>query len=218
MDYWINVPAIQQFSNPIILILFMKFADANLPAYLRSNRVPPLEYWPFLFDSNIKISQEYKDVWKSVWKGFKAHILSNPNLKSNLKTKIINSYFRVMWQQSKRTGKEKVSGLENRWWLRLKKEFPKKKILRHVQLPSSRMHLDIFFQESMLAVEIQGDLHWRAVPAFGGAEALAGKLQNDADKRKLCKKFGVKLIEVSKTTPIEKVLKEVAELLITDNR
>ncbi len=196
----------------------MKFAAANLSAYLRSNRVPPLEYWPFLFDSNIKISQDYKDIWKSVWKGFKAYILSNPNLKLNLKTNGINSYFRVMWQQSKRTGKEKVSGLENRWWLIFKKEFPKKKILRHVQLPSTRMHLDIFFPEIMIAVEIQGDLHWRAVTAFGGAKALAGKLQNDADKRKLCKKLGVNLIEVSTATSVEKVLKEVRELLNTEYR
>ena len=206
MDYWINVPPV----NPSILNLFMKFSPAKLPVYLNSNRVPPLEYWPFLFDSNIKISQDYKEVWKSVWKGFKTHVLSTPNLKLNLKSNIINSYFRVMWQQARRTGKEKVSGLENKWWLIFKKEFPKKKILRHVQLPSSRMHLDIFFPESMIAIEIQGDLHWKAVPAFGGAEAFAGKLQNDADKRKMCRKLGVKLIEVSKSTSIEKVMGEIS--------
>ena len=189
----------------------MKFSAAKLPVYLNSNRVPPLEYWSFLFGSNIKISNEYKPVWKSVWKGFKTHVLSNPNLKLNQKSNIINSYFRVMWLQSKRTGKEKVSGLEDRWWKKLKKEFPKKKILRHIQLPTSRMHLDIFFPETMIAIEIQGDLHWRAVPAFGGAKALAGKLQNDADKRKLCKKIGVKLIEVSKSTSIEKVMREISD-------
>ncbi len=184
----------------------MKLVFANLSAYLNSNRVPPMEYWPFLFDSNIKMSSEYKEVWKSIWKGFKYQVLSNPDLQLNLKNKAVCSYFRVMWQQSKRTGKEKISGLENKWWLMLKKEFPKKKILRHVQLPSSRMHLDIFFPENMVAVEIQGDLHWQAVPAFGGAKAFAGKLQNDADKRKLCRTLGVKLIEVTATTPVEKVL------------
>ena len=193
----------------------MKFSASKLPIYLNSNRVPPLEYWPILFDSKIKISPDYKDVWKTVWKGFKNHVLSTPNLKLNLKSNIINSYFRVMWQQTRRNGKERVSGLENRWWNILKKEYPKKKILRQVQLPTSRMHLDIFFPKSMIAIEIQGDLHWKAVPAFGGAEAFAGRLQNDADKRKLCRKLGVKLIEVSKSTAIEKVMEEISFYLTT---
>ncbi len=191
----------------------MKAKPVNLSAYLSSKRTPPFKYWPLLFDSKIKISDEYKKDWKTVWKGFRSYALANPDLELTSKSKVVCSYFWVMWQQTKRTGKESVSGFENKWWRRLKKEFPKKKMLRHVPLPKSRMHLDIFFPKNMVALEIQGDLHWRAVPAFGGAKAFAGRLQNDAEKRKLCKELGVKLIEVSASTPVEKVIKRISDSL-----
>ncbi len=187
----------------------MKTKPVNLSAYLNSGRTPPLRYWPLLFGSKIKISDEYKKVWKAVWKEYRDIALSKPDMELSSENKAVCSYFWVMWQQSKRTGREPVSSFENQWWKRLKKEFPKMKILRHVPLPKSRMHLDIFLPEKMIALEIQGEQHWKAVSAFGGAEALAGKLQNDAEKRKLCNELGVKLIEASQATPVERILKEV---------
>jgi len=76
------------------------------------------------------------------------------------------------------------------------------KILRHISLPESGMHLDIFWPEAMIALEVQGEQHWRPIGIFGGVKKFAERQERDARKRNICAMLGIKLMEVSDCTSI----------------
>ena len=57
-----------------------------------------------------------------------------------------------------------------------------------------RQRIDIFVPELKLAVEYQGQQHFKAVELFGGKEGLAKTKQRDKDKAVKCKKNGVNLV------------------------
>ncbi len=125
----------------------------------------------------------------------------------------VRSYFRVTWKQSRRTGREATSRLEELWWQRVHDAFPAEDIRRHAALPETAMHLDIFWPQRRLALEVQGDPHWRAVALFGGGETLARRQERDARKRALCRVLGIRLKEVTADSPVAKTLRDIGALL-----
>ena len=67
------------------------------------------------------------------------------------------------------------------------------------------MRLDIYLPGLKLAIEHQGEQHYRAISIFGGEEAHVLVLQRDALKRRLCKENGIAVIDVRYDAPITKV-------------
>jgi hypothetical protein len=59
-----------------------------------------------------------------------------------------------------------------------------------------RLRLDIYLPELKLAIEHQGEQHFRPVTVFGGAAAHARAVERDELKRRLCHEHGVTVIEV----------------------
>ena len=59
-----------------------------------------------------------------------------------------------------------------------------------------RMRLDIYLPELKLAIEHQGEQHYRPIAAFGGEEAHARVVERDALKRQLCQANGVEVVDV----------------------
>lgn len=55
--------------------------------------------------------------------------------------------------------------------------------------------LDIFIPSLKIAIEYQGEQHYKAVDIFGGEEGFQKRLQMDEKKRRLCYENNVKLIE-----------------------
>ena len=75
--------------------------------------------------------------------------------------------------------------------------FPDQRVLREAS-PDwlGRMRIDIFLPELKLAIEHQGEQHYRPIPMFGGEEAHARVVERDTLKRKLCLENGVSVIDV----------------------
>lgn len=76
--------------------------------------------------------------------------------------------------------------------------FPGVRVLRHSR-PSwlAPQHLDVYLPEFNIAIEFQGEQHYRPVDFFGGEANFAEQVRRDERKRKLCKKNGCLLIEVA---------------------
>jgi len=62
-----------------------------------------------------------------------------------------------------------------------------------------KMELDIWIPSISTAVEYQGQQHFFAVKAWGGADALAKGKMRDEEKRKACRKYAIRLIEIPYT-------------------
>ncbi|MCP2938061.1 hypothetical protein NK983_35735, partial [Salmonella enterica subsp. enterica serovar Typhimurium] len=65
--------------------------------------------------------------------------------------------------------------------------FPDTRVLREAS-PEwlGRMRIDIYLPELKLAIEHQGEQHYRPIAVFGGEDAHLRVLERDALKRKLC--------------------------------
>jgi len=64
------------------------------------------------------------------------------------------------------------------------------------------LELDIFVPDLLLGIEYQGQQHFHAIEAWGGAQALARVQHNDAKKAVLCELAGVTLLTVDYTEPL----------------
>ncbi len=75
--------------------------------------------------------------------------------------------------------------------------FPDHRVIREAS-PDwlGRMRLDIFLPELNLAIEHQGEQHYRPIALFGGDDGYARVVERDALKRRLCQENGVELIDV----------------------
>jgi hypothetical protein len=75
--------------------------------------------------------------------------------------------------------------------------FPAETVRREAS-PSwlGRQRLDIYLPKLGLAVEYQGEQHFRPIAAFGGEQAFAKNQERDKRKRDLCKKNGVTVVDV----------------------
>lgn len=65
-----------------------------------------------------------------------------------------------------------------------------------------RMRLDIYLPELKLAIEHQGEQHYRPVAAFGGDAAYVRVVERDALKRQLCQANGVDVVDVRFDAPL----------------
>ena len=65
-----------------------------------------------------------------------------------------------------------------------------------------RLRLDFYLPELALAIEHQGEQHYRPVNAFGGEGAFVKVQQRDRQKRLKCKEQGVSLVEVRFDYPL----------------
>ena len=55
--------------------------------------------------------------------------------------------------------------------------------------------LDIYIPSKKIAIEYQGQQHYKSVSHFGGKKALENSKARDINKKELCLNNGVKLIE-----------------------
>jgi hypothetical protein len=80
--------------------------------------------------------------------------------------------------------------------------FPDHQVLREAS-PGwlGRMRLDIYLPELGLAIEHQGEQHYRPLKVFGGEEAHLRVVERDASKRRLCAENGVEVIDFKFDAP-----------------
>lgn len=83
--------------------------------------------------------------------------------------------------------------------------FPDQRILREAS-PEwlGRMRLDIYLPELQLALEHQGEQHYRPIGAFGGEGAYTRVVERDALKRQLCRENEVEVLDVRFDAPISR--------------
>lgn len=170
--------------------------NEKLTKWLFSSRTPPIKYWREFSGRAHSSSFPPESEWKKVWREYKK-LYSCGKAKDFQAAEV---YFRVEWKKT--MDKNTTSALENKWLKNIKKLFPKFKILEHIKLPETGMHLDIFCPQAMVAFEIQGEQHWQPVEKFGGVVSFAKRQERDARKRNLCARLGIKLIEISESTDI----------------
>lgn len=120
--------------------------------------------------------------------------------------------FNQVYTLSRKTAGQRVSQLEQAWWERVARAFPFSKPVRHYRLPGSRMHLDVYWPEKRIGLEVQGIQHWRPVERFGGLAAFTRRQETDAAKRAWCRTYGIHLVEVSEDTPVADTLSLLSEL------
>lgn len=83
--------------------------------------------------------------------------------------------------------------------------FPDQRILREAS-PEwlGRMRLDIYLPELQLALEHQGEQHYRPIGAFGGEVAYTRVVERDALKRQRCRENEVEVLDVRFDAPISR--------------
>jgi hypothetical protein len=85
----------------------------------------------------------------------------------------------------------------------VKKLFPEEVILREASpVWLGRQRLDVYLPALNLALEYQGEQHYKAVNAFGGEVALQRTLERDALKKLRCAENGVHLVEIRFDDPL----------------
>ena len=81
--------------------------------------------------------------------------------------------------------------------------FPTKRILREAT-PRwlGQQRLDIYLPELELAIEHQGEQHYRPIGAFGGEQAFTKTLERDKRKRALCQENGITVVDIRFDAPL----------------
>ena len=97
----------------------------------------------------------------------------------------------------------------NRWvreaelYLLVVKLFPTKTIRREASPPwLGQQRLDIYLPELALAIEHQGEQHYRPIEIFGGEQAFTMTQERDKRKRTRCQENGVAIVEVRFDDPL----------------
>jgi hypothetical protein len=88
-----------------------------------------------------------------------------------------------------------------------KKPFPNRRpeFMKNT-VTGAKLELDCFNAEEKLAVEYHGIQHYKFVPRFHkDKQAFYNQVYRDKETRDLCKKNGIRLIEVSYKTPIHEI-------------
>ena len=83
--------------------------------------------------------------------------------------------------------------------------FGKKNVIRHYR-PDwlAGLELDAYIPAQEIGFEYQGIQHFKAVKHWGGEEKLKAQQEHDAQKKKLCKEKGVRLICINYNEPLTK--------------
>ena len=81
--------------------------------------------------------------------------------------------------------------------------FPTNTIRREASPPwLGRQRIDIYLPELKLAIEHQGEQHYRPIGAFGGEQAFASVQERDERKRTLCQENGVTVVDIRFDAPL----------------
>lgn len=72
-----------------------------------------------------------------------------------------------------------------------------------------RQRIDIFIKELNIAIEYNGKQHYEPVMYFGGKEGFFKTIERDKIKKKKCKRFGCKLIEVKYDEDLQKTVEKL---------
>ncbi len=81
--------------------------------------------------------------------------------------------------------------------------FPGEQVLRHYRPEwMDGLELDVYLPARRLALEYQGQQHFRPIKAWGGEEALGQLKTRDARKAEICRQAGVHLVTVDYTEPL----------------
>lgn len=97
----------------------------------------------------------------------------------------------------------------NRWvreeelYILISRLFPNTTVRREAS-PNwlGQLRLDIYLPELKLAVEHQGEQHFRSIDAFGGELAFAKTKERDVRKRTLCRENGVTVVDIRFDEPL----------------
>lgn len=80
---------------------------------------------------------------------------------------------------------------------------PDEEIVRHARPPwLDGLELDLWLPGRRLGIEYQGQQHFVAIEAWGGAEALAGVQERDRRKARICAAGGVDLLAIDYREPL----------------
>lgn len=76
--------------------------------------------------------------------------------------------------------------------------YPTRRILEEVTIPGSQLSLDFYLPHRRVAIEVQGQQHFKFVPHFHGNKlAFAEMKRRDMVKKEWCRKNGIELIELN---------------------
>lgn len=88
----------------------------------------------------------------------------------------------------------------------IKELFPDYRVVREASPELlGRLRLDIYLPDLKLAIEHQGEQHYRALEVFGGEQAHIETLKRDQLKRDQCAASGIELVEIRYDAPITKI-------------
>ena len=108
---------------------------------------------------------------------------------------------------------------ETELYYNLVSEFKNDKIIRHAK-PKwlGRQHLDIYFPEYNIAVEYQGDQHFKPIDFFGGQEAFEENVKRDQRKKQLCEENDCFLFCVEKNYDFESLVSTIQNIIDKINK
>lgn len=100
---------------------------------------------------------------------------------------------------------------ENKLFQLIKKRFRGHDVRQHdIPLWIEPQHLDVYVADLRLAIEYQGEQHYRPVEVFGGGEAFFRTQERDRRKAENCRRVGVALEYVRYDEHIETRVEEIA--------
>ncbi len=106
---------------------------------------------------------------------------------------------------------------ETQLFNKIEKEFPEYEVEQHGS-PDwlGRQHLDIFLPQLNVAIEFQGDQHFKSIEFFGGVDGFQSTIERDIRKKKLCKKNKCELICVTSDYDFNEIVNKI-NLMISEN-
>lgn len=99
-------------------------------------------------------------------------------------------------------------------FLALKALLPDVEIVQHASpIWLAPQHLDIYLPAQKVAIEYQGEQHYRPIEIFGGAEGFEATVRRDETKRRLCALAGVRLEHIHFAEDLDARLRQIAEFV-----
>lgn len=104
---------------------------------------------------------------------------------------------------------------EHAAFLTLKTMLPAVEIVKHASpIWLAPQHLDIYLPAHKVAIEYQGEQHYKPIDIFGGAEGLEATVRRDRTKRRLCALAGVRLEHIHFAEDLDARLRQIAEAVL----